>query len=489
MNRISVKYDLRSIARDALLHHGLVPEFTAEVLRELDAIDAAAPTDAPDLRDLRHLAWASIDNDDSLDLDQLSVAEALADGQAKVFVAVADVDALVKARSAIDRHAAVNTTSIYTPAGVFPMLPEKLSTNLTSLNEDKERCAVVVEMTVTADGEVLDGDLYRARVLNHAKLAYNGLAAWLDGLAPMPPKIGAVEGLDACLRLQDRVAQAMRRRRRAKGALRLETDEARPVFEDGTLVDLRPDERNRAKELIEEFMVAANGVAARYLDKKGFPSIRRILRTPRRWTRLVELAASLGFRLPDEPDPIALDKFLDLRRDADPERFPELSVTVVKLLGSGAYEMTAPGKLGEGHFGLATDDYVHSTAPNRRYPDLIIQRLLKAAMAGADVPYSNDELIALAGHCTLQEDNAAKAERQVRKSAAALLLVTRIGARFDAIVTGASEKGTWVRIPKPMVEGKLVEGFEELDVGDRLRVRLAHVDVVRGFIDFVRIED
>jgi exoribonuclease-2 len=487
MSRITVRYDLRDIAHDAMLQHGLAPDFPKQALDDAGRMSAARPGQAGGIRDLRNLIWCSIDNDDSRDLDQLSVAEALGDGVTRILVAVADVDALVKPDTPIDTHAKQNTTSVYTAAGVFPMLPEHLSTDLTSLNESEERMAVVIDMRISGEGEVTSGEVYQAFVRNRAKLAYNSVSAWLEGTGAPPPKLAAVAGLDELLRLQDRTAQAMRSLRREHGALRLETDEAQPVFEDGVLVDMRPAVINRGRELIEEFMVAANGVTARYLSAKGRPSIRRSLRTPKRWTRLMALAADLGDKLPLEPSPVALDQFLERRKQANPEGFADLSLSVVKLLGSGEYEMVKPGDEGEGHFGLAVRDYNHSTAPNRRFPDLIVQRLIKAAIAGTAAPYSADDLQSLAGHCTLQEDNAAKVERQVRKSAAALLLMTRIGMRADAIVTGASEKGTFVRIAKPLVEGKLVRGEEGLDVGDRLRVELVHVDVVRGFIDFARV--
>jgi exoribonuclease-2 len=469
-----------------MTERGLLPDFSPVVLAETASLTAAPTDPAPSIRDLRGLPWVSIDNDDSRDLDQLSVAQSMSDGPVKIFVAVADVDAVVERGSAIDGHARTNTTSIYTPAEIFPMLPEKLSTDLTSLGEGCERLAIVIEMTVAADGTVTQSDLYRAVVLNRAKLAYNGVAAWLGGTAPAPPRLAAVPGLDEQLRIQDRVAQAMKTLRHQHGALSLETLEAHAVFEDDVLADLRPDEKNRAKELIEDFMIAANGVTARYLERKGFPSLRRVLRSPERWERIGELAAQTGDRLPAQPDARALEDFLTKRRQADPVRFPDVSLSVVKLLGTGAYVLELPGERADGHFGLAVSDYTHSTAPNRRFPDLVTQRLLKAAIAGRPVPYAKDELGALARHCTEQEDNAAKVERQVRKSAAALLLASRIGARFDAIVTGASEKGTWVRIFRPTVEGKVIRGFEGLDVGDRVRVELVHTDVERGFIDFVR---
>ncbi len=478
---------LRVIAQRAMVQRGLLPDFSPAALTQMKAITSAATEANPSIRDLRDLLWCSIDNDDSRDLDQLSVAEPMPGGLVKILVAVADVDALVNAGSAIDGHARTNTTSVYTAAEIFPMLPEKLSTDLTSLSEGQARLALVIELVAAADGTVAQSDVYRAVVLNRAKLAYNGVAAWLEGTAPAPPRLAAVPGLDEQLRIQDRVAQAMKRLRHQHGALTLETLETRAVFDGDRLADLRPDEKNRAKELIEDFMIAANGVTATYLERKGVPSLRRVLRTPDRWGRIVDLAAGLGGHLPPEPDARALEEFLAQQREADPARFPDLSFSVVKLLGSGEYVVEFPGEPSDGHFGLAVRNYTHSTAPNRRFPDLVTGRLLKAAIVGRPVPYSVDELNGLAHHCTEQEDNAARVERQVQKSAAALLLASRIGERFDAIVTGASEKGTWVRILQPPVEGKLIRGFEALDVGDRLRVELVDTDIERGFIDFARL--
>jgi exoribonuclease-2 len=470
-----------------MVQRGLLPDFSSAVMAETERITHAAVASGADTRDLRHLPWASIDNDDSRDLDQLSVAETSPDGAVKVLVAIADVDALVKKDSAIDAHARTNTTSVYTAAQIFPMLPEKLSTGLTSLGEGEERLAIVVEMAIGAEGAITASDVYGAVVLNRAKLAYNGVAAWLEGAAPAPPALAAVPGLDGQLRTQDRAAQALRRVRQAHGALRLETVEVHAVFDGSALADLLPDERNRAKELIEDFMIAANGVIARYLESKGLPSLRRVLRTPKRWDRIAALAAESGDKLPLVPDSAALDAFLARRRQADPARFPDLSLAVIKLLGSGEYALEIPGQASAGHFGLAVSDYTHSTAPNRRFPDLIAQRLLKAAFAGQSSPYSDDELEALALHCTEQEDNAEKVERQVGKSAAALLLASRIGAQFDGIVTGASDKGTWVRISGPEAEGRIVRGFEGLNIGERTRVELVRTDVARGFIDFAAV--
>ena len=486
-NRTSGRYFLRAIAHDAMLQRGLLPDFSDAVLREAKDIPGPAVASDRSIRDLGHLLWCSIDNDDSRDLDQLTTAEALADEQVRVLVAVADVGALVTKASAIDGHAFTNTTSVYTAAQTFPMLPERLSTDLTSLGEGVERLALVIDMTVASDGTVVAGDVYRATVLNRAKLAYNSVAAWLDGTGALPAPLAAVEGLDENIRLQARTATAMRDNRQAHGALQLDTLEARPVYQDDTLLDMRPDPSNRAKDLIEDFMVAANGVTARYLEKQGFPSLRRVLKTPERWPRIVELALALGCHLPATPDAAALAAFLESRCRADPERFPDLSLSIVKLLGPGEYSLEIPGQTPEGHFALAVRDYTHSTAPNRRFPDLITQRLLKAALSERSAPYANAELTALAAHCTVQEENARKVERQVRKSAAALLLSSRIGQRFDAIVTGASEKGTWARISGPTAEGKVVSGFEGLDVGDHVRIKLIHTDVARGFIDFARV--
>ncbi|HXX65722.1 MAG TPA: RNB domain-containing ribonuclease, partial [Polyangiaceae bacterium] len=417
---------------------------------------------------------------------QLTVSEPQTDGRVKIFVAIADVDALVKKGSPIDAHARANTTSVYTAAQIFPMLPERLSTNLTSLAPDADRRAVVVEMLVEPDGSIAESRVYGAAVRNRAKLAYNAVAAWLEGAASAPEPVRAVPGMDEQLRTQNRVAQQLRTRRFEHGALTLDTLEARAVFEDGTLADLVPEGRNRAKDLIEDLMIAANSVTAKFLEQKGVPAIRRVLRSPERWPRLVSLAESLGERLPAAPSNQALAEFLVKRRAADPGRFADLSVSVVKLLGRGQYLLDLPGRRPPDHFGLALRDYTHSTAPNRRFPDLVTQRLVKAVLTSGAQPYTRQELEALATHCTVQEDNAVKVERRVRKSAAALLLSTHIGERFEAIVTGASIKGTYVRIDRPAAEGKVVKGFEGLDVGDRVRVELVDTDFERGFVDFAR---
>ncbi len=477
---------LRVIAQRVMIERGLLPDFSTGVLAEAKGIERAPSETDGTTHDLRSLLWASIDNDDSEDLDQVTVAERLEGGLGKVLVAIADVDELVVKESAIDVHARHNTTSVYTAAEIFPMLPLRLSTDLTSLRQDADRLAIVVEMAVGADGRIGASNVYRALVRNHAKLTYSGVAAWLEG-GPSPPRLAEVPGLGENLRLQDQMAQTLKGVRHEQGALGLETIEPRAVFDGESLTDLRQEEKNRAREIIEELMIAANGATTRFLAARGLPSVRRVLRSPERWEKIVELAAQLHEDLPAQPDAAALEMFLSRRRQADPEGFPDLSVAVVKLLGSGEYQIESPGRETPGHFGLAVHDYTHSTAPNRRYPDMITQRLLKAAIAGAAVPYRLEELDALAIHCTEQEDNAKKVERQVQKSAAALLLEPSIGHEFDGIVTGASEKGTWARIFRPPAEGKVVRGFQDLDVGDRVRVRLLAIDVERGFIDFVRV--
>jgi VacB/RNase II family 3'-5' exoribonuclease len=488
MNSDRQRSTLRRIASRAMIERGLLPDFSHAALAELDGIRATAAGSPGWPRDMRKLPWASIDNDDSRDLDQLTVAETMQEGAVKILVAIADVDAVVRQGKAIDDHARQNTTSVYTAAEIFPMLPEKLSNDLTSLGYREDRPAIVIEMVFDEEGSLRGSDLYGATVRNRAKLAYNSVAAWLEGKGPMPEPIAAVEGLAENLRIQDRVAQQLKAFRHEHGALDLETIEARPVFDGDVIRDLEAERRNRAKELIEDFMIAANGVTARYLKTRKYPSLRRVVRSPKRWERIVEVASRYGATLPPAPDPKALAEFLALRKAADPLRFPDLSLTVIKLMGAGEYVPEFPEETAAGHFGLAVRDYTHSTAPNRRFPDLITQRLLKAALTGSPMPYGRDELTELGRHCTEKEDDANKVERLVRKSAAAMLLAPRSGERFDAIVTGAADKGTWVRLLHPPVEGRLIRGFEGADVGERLRVRLVHTDVERGYIDFQKVE-
>jgi exoribonuclease-2 len=475
---------LRALAVAAMRARGLEPDFPPDAVAQAASVAAAPRTTEEPLRDLRALPWCSIDNDDSRDLDQLSVAERLAGGGLKMRVAVADVDAAVPRDSAVDRHAALNTTSVYTAAAIFPMLPARFSTDLTSLNAHQDRLSLVVEYVVAPDGSVDNADVYGATVRNQAQLTYDGVNAWLTRSGPLPQAAAAVPGMDAQLRIQDELAQALDRRRHELGALEFAVSETRVQFDGDTLSDLHTETPSRAKSLIENLMIAANGVVARFLDGRGFPCIRRVVRAPERWERIVALAAQTGDSLPPAPDVIALSNYLVKRKTASPDQFSDLSHTIIRLLGSGEYVVDMPGGDAPGHFGLAVKDYTHSTAPNRRYSDLVTQRLVKAALAGHQVPYGSGELERLAAHCTLQEDAANKVERQVRKSAAAMLVSSRVGQRFDAVVTGASPKGTYVRVRTPPIEGKLMRGERGLDVGDRITVQLTHVDVDKGFIDF-----
>jgi len=484
---------LQDIARRAMIDRGLLPDFSAEVLTELEQLHVPSiaendPVEGnQETRNARDLLWTSIDNDDSLDLDQLTVAEVTSTNQIKIFVAIADVDSLIKKGSAIDLHARHNTTTVYTAGEIFPMLPEKVSNDFTSLKLNEDRLSIVVEMLIGTDGALKDSKIYRAWVHNHAKLAYNSVAAWLEKDSDIPEAIAVVQGLAENLKLQDKAAQKMKRFRHFHGALSLETIEAKTVFDGDQIRALEMEEKNRAKEIVENFMIASNGVIARYLTSRKSPSIRRVVREPKRWERIVKIAADQKFKLPELPNPNALEEFLTHQKVVDPLSFPDLSLSVIKLLGAGEYVAELPGKNVTGHFGLAVKDYGHATAPNRRYPDLITQRLLKAALADRPTPYGKEELDALAIHCTTAEDAANKVERKVGKSAAALLIRSRLEEQFDSIVTGASEKGTWVRLLNIPIEGKLVHGFEGVDIGDRIRVQLISVDVEKGFIDFRKV--
>jgi exoribonuclease-2 len=438
-------------------------------------------------KDLRDKLWCSIDNTDSLDLDQLSYAEQLAENKVRVFVAIADVDALVAEQSDIDNHASRNTATVYTVAQIFPMLPEKLSTDLTSLSFNTERCAIVIEMVIADDGSVEQSDVYAAIVKNRAKLDYISLGSWLEGTGPIPEEINRIAGLAENIKLQDQVAQKMKELRYKHGALNLETIEARPVFEGDALSEMRVEQKNRAKDLIEDFMIASNGSTARFLTGKQFPSLRRVVRVPKQWDRIVELASENGFSLPAKADSKSLSEYLTFFKQKDQVHFTDMSLSVLKLLGSGEYILEKPGDSEEGHFGLAVKDYTHSTAPNRRYPDLVTQRLLKAAITSKPVPYTLEQLDQIAKQCTVKEDDVKKVERQVEKSANAILMESKIGEEFDAIVSGASPKGTWIRLLYPHVEGKLVKGYNGLKVGQKIKARLIQINVDEGFIDFERV--
>lgn len=486
-------FNLVTAAHASMVEHGFQPDFPDGTDAELTAVlaDSAPPSASvafgKDIRDLRGLLWSSIDNDTSKDLDQIEWAERLADGRIRVLVGVADVDARVHKGMLIDSHARSETTSVYTGVKVFPMLPPELSEGITSLNEDEERAAIVIEYAVDETGAASDGKVYRAIVRNRAQLAYSSVGAWLEGRGSAPVKVAANTQLAAQLKLQDEAAQRMVGNRYQHGALDLETVETRPVMQGPEVVNLARLEKNRATSLIEEFMVAANGVMARTFDDAKIASIRRVVRTPKRWDRIVELAEGLGTTLPAEPDSKALNDFLLAQRQKDPDHFPDLSLAVVKLMGPGEYVRVKSDEDSPGHFGLAVQDYTHSTAPNRRFPDVVTQRIAKALLARTAHPYSEDELNAIAQRCTTMENAARKVEREMQKRIAAVVLHPRIGQNFRAIVTGVNQYGTFVRTFDPHVEGMLVHGAHGLDVGDRLTVRLIATDPTRGFIDFARV--
>ena len=478
---------LLRLAKQAMTTRGLEPEFPPAALAEAQMLLAPSAPFGEGVRDLRDLPWCSIDNDDSRDLDQLSVALTGEDGSTRVLVAVADVYASVTPGTALDAHAAKNTTSVYTAPRTFAMLPERLSTDLTSLGVGVDRLAILIEIPWGSESPEAPAIITRGVVRNHAKLAYAATGAWLEGRGKEPAAVRAQQGLAANLRLQDTAAQKLRAWRHAHGALELASLEARVQLEGDKVTGLTIDDRDRARDLIEDLMIAANGAIARFLVEHRFPVLRRVVRSPERWPRIVDLAVQLGDTLPAAPDAQALHAFLLRRRAADALRFPDLSLSVIKLLGRGTYEASFPGDDVTGHFGLAVSDYTHSTAPNRRYPDLITQRLVRAALAGEPVPFTREALQALAAHCTKQEDAAQKIERLLRKAAAACLLEHRVGEEFAGIVTGASAKGTWVRIFEPPVEGRLESGTDGLDVGDRVHVKLIRTDPERGFIDLALV--
>ncbi|MGA2135263.1 MAG: RNB domain-containing ribonuclease [Bryobacteraceae bacterium] len=481
-------YDLTALARQEMIDEGFVPDFPVEAERQAAALRThpAQPAASGDVRDLSGLLWSSIDNDTSRDLDQIEVAERLPDGAIRIRVAIADVDSGVPKGSPIDEHAAANCTTVYTGVKNFSMLPDDLSTDLTSLNEHADRLSMVVELTVAADGSVQDGVAYHAVTRNAAQLAYSSVGPWLEGLAAAPPKVAASAELQEQLRLQDQAAQKLRETRHRSGALDLDRVESEAVISDGHVTGIQPRPRNRASQLIEDFMIAANGVIARLLHDRHVPSIRRVVKTPERWDRIVELAARAGGHLPADPDSGALNQFLIERRAQDPLHYADLSLAVVKLMGPGEYVLERPGDVQIGHFALAVHDYTHSTAPNRRFADLVTQRLVKAAVAGQDSPYADAELDGVARHCTEREDAARKVERAMSKRIAAVAMHDRIGETFPGVVTGVTPKGTFVRLVSPPVEGRMMRGEHGLDVGDQVRVKLLNTDPVRGFIDFGR---
>jgi VacB/RNase II family 3'-5' exoribonuclease len=483
-------FDLVAAARQSVREHGFEPDFPPQAQQEVAALQANPPQANPGAEDLRHLLWSSIDNDTSRDLDQIEYADTLPGGQMRVLIGIADVDAYVPKGSAIDKYAANETVTLYTGVKNFSMLPEALSTGLTSLLEGEDRACIVTEFVLDAsvcatESCVASSRIYPALVRNKAQLAYPSIGAWLDGKAAAPPKVGASAELEAQLKFQNEIAQRLRLERYRHGALNIETIEADALVQDSG-IKLETQNKNAATELIEDFMIAANGVVARTLAEKKIASIRRIVRTPKRWDRIVELAKGMGTELPAMPDSKALNDFLCARKEADPDHFPDLSLAIVKLLGPGEYVLERPGAPSEGHFGLAVEDYTHSTAPNRRYADLVTQRLLKAMVAGRPSPYSDDELAAIAANCTAKATAERKLEREMQKRIAAVALANRIGEKFRAIVTGVNEHGSFVRTLAPHVDGMLVQGQHGVDVGDKLNVKLVRTDPSRGFIDFAR---
>jgi VacB/RNase II family 3'-5' exoribonuclease len=482
----SSSINLKAIARQVMQAQGFEPDFPPEVQKQLADISAHPPqlTPSDKVRDLRNLLWSSIDNDTSKDLDQIEVAERLPNGDVKVMIGIADVDAFVPKDSPIDQHAERETTSVYSGVTIFPMLPNELSTGASSLLPDVDRPAVVTEFVVDADGAVSASNVYRAIVRNKAQLTYNAIGAWLDGSGPAPPKVAASSDLQEQIKLQDQVAQALKKLRYEHGALNLDTSEVVPLLYNDEVVGVTKATKNRATDLIEDFMVAANGVVARLLEKVS--SLRRIVRTPAHWDGIVRLAASAGEKLPADPDSKALNDFLIKRKAADPNHFADLSLAVIKLIGPGVYILERPGDTPEGHFGLAVQDYTHSTAPNRRFPDVVTQRLIKAQLDGKPNPYTDNDLAAIASNCTEKGDAARKVEREMSKRLSAIAVSNRVGDTFDAMVTGTTPKGTFVRVLQPHMEGLLTQGAQGLHVGDKLRAKLVRTDVQHGFIDFVK---
>lgn len=476
------KIDLVRLAEQVMHDKGLEPKYSDHAYIQLKEIKRQASIPAH-TEDLRSLLWCSIDNDDSKDLDQLTFAECEKNGKTTLWIAIADVDALVPKDSPIDQHAQINTTSVYTPAVIFAMLPEKLSNDLTSLNEGQDRLALVVKIRMSEDGEIEEGTIFEALVRNHAKLAYPSLGSWLQGKDKIPDKVKKVPRLKEALLCQHKAAQTLKKRRHLVGALTLQSPEVEAKMSDEKVI-LKIPSHNFADELIENFMIAANFVMATKLRDSGIPGLRRVVRVPKNWDRIVEIAYSLGEKLPEEPDSKALDQFLIKRQKKDPASFPDLSLVIIKLLGRGEYVVETKGDSPIGHFGLALSEYTHSTAPNRRFPDLISQRQCKALLRGEKNPYPLDALQILAAHCTQQEDAAKKVERHLNKSASALFLKSRIGEIFKGIITGVTPHGIWARVFEPPVEGKIVEGPSHFQVGDRVTLKLVNVDVVKGYINF-----
>jgi len=471
-------------AHQAMIENGFEPEFGVGVSEQLKEIEQnPSPLDAT-AKNLRQLLWSSIDNARSRDLDQIEWAEQLPNGDIRVLVGIADVDSVVKKDTPIDRHAAKNTVTVYTESRIFPMLPEELSTGLTSLNEGEDREAIICEMVVKEDGDVPQSTFYRAMVNNRAKLAYEDVGPWLDNKADVPDKVAGLDGLTEQIELQQKAAVRLQAYRAKKGALDFESIESAAVVEDGKIKGITSVESNAARKLIENFMVAANVEMAEFLENNGALSVRRVVKTPERWDGIRRIASEFGDTLPEQPDQPALAAFLAKRREADPDHFPDLSLSIIKLIGSGLYVVQRPGEDAGGHFGLAVNDYSHSTAPNRRFTDMVVQRLVKALIDGRSSPYTAEELDAIAAHANDQEKAARKVQRKMRKIVAAMVMQRHVGERFDAIVTGDTPAGVFARILRPPVDGRIVRGEQRLDVGDKVNVKLLSANPKNGFIDF-----
>jgi exoribonuclease II len=520
-------FDLAQAALDEMHEAGFKPEFGPGVAEQVDEIRTSLRKEFVQAEpgfgvpDLRNLVWSSIDNDTSRDLDQIEVAERIADG-IRVHVAIADVARAVEQDSPIDKHAQAQTQTIYTAVKNFPMLPLELSTGMTSLNENGDRMAVMMSFTVGSNGEMSDEQISRAWVRNRAQLAYSRVGPWIDAHAGAASGVGVslqeveqlrsdsarqgedlngpafvddangrelAESLGDQLVLQARATQLLHRARIQNGALEFHRGEAEPVIADGRVVSVQDVIQNQAMYLIEDLMVAANGVMARALRKGGRSGLQRVVKVPQRWDRIVSLAAEHKWDLPVNPDSVALNNFLAHMRDTDTDHYPDLAVAVIKLMGPGEYMLMTADDDPTGHFGLAVRDYTHSTAPNRRFPDIVTQRVLHAMMEGAPAPYSDAELAAIATHCNEADTALRKIERAMQKRVAAVAMAHRIGEVFRGVVTGASEKGVYVRVIDPPFEGRIIQNAEGLDVGDRVSVKLLHTDPARAFIDFARISN
>jgi exoribonuclease R len=507
-------FDLAHAAVEELHEAGFKPEFGRDVQEQVSEIerDIAHWGDAKSAADLRGLGWSSIDNDTSKDLDQIEVAERVPTG-IRLHIAIGDVAAAVEKGSPIDEHAQNQTQTIYTAVKNFPMLPLELSAGLTSLNENEDRLAILMSFTVASNGELLDETVSRSWVRNRAQLAYSRVGPWLDAGGNDPKNVVNLRSdsarehdsdeaastrmdgdrnlradwLAEQLKLQDEATEALHRTRIAAGALDFHKAEAEPVLMDGHIASVHEVTQNRAMHLIEDLMVAANGVMARALRKGGRSGLQRVVKTPERWNRIVALAQRTGRTLPEQPDSVELNKFLQAQRESDPDHYPDLAVAVIKLMGPGEYMLMRADDDPTGHFGLAARDYTHSTAPNRRFPDLVTQRILHAMMDDAPPPYTDGELAAIAQHCNEADKALRKIERRMQKRVAAVAMSGHVGEDFKAVVTGSSDKGVYARVIEPPFEGRVVEGEYGLDVGDVVRVKLIHTDPARAFIDLARM--